>query len=229
MPTKNKTINPKQKKFCDIYLSTNNIKKAIDEAGYKVSSPSRVFETVEVGKYLVGKGISKQKINKLIFEGKRPTNNLTMKELKFCNFYLASGDINQSAIEAGYAISKHGHADIVRRKHIVNYLKERRRQMEEITDMDVAFKLKKLAILINSVIGKDESEVDKKYASLALTAIEIANEMQGHNAPRSTIIQAATEDVDFIKLRTLTFELLEKKRNKEIEHARTIEHQQEPK
>lgn len=229
MPAKNNILNAKQKKFCDVYLSTNNLKKAIDEAGYKVSSPSRIFEAVAVGKHLISKGISREKISKLILDGKVPTVNLTMKELKFCNLYLASGDINRSAIKAGYAISRHGHADIVRRKHIVNYLKERRKKMESNTNVTAARLIGKLSSIVDSVVGDNKDEVDKEYASLAISAIKTINDMMGYNAPQSTIVQNVGEDSDMKKLRELTFRLLEKKRQEEKNHGSAIEYKPEPK
>lgn len=216
MSAKNNILTEKQKKFCDVYIATRNAERAKKEAGYEVAGTRRIFEFAEVESYLLKRGISKEHIDAQIRDGKHETKNLTMRELQFCNLYLATGDINKAAIESGYTINSHAHADIAKRKHIIAYLKERRQKMEHITNIDFAWKVKKLVSIINAII--DDQGIDKPYMSTAITAIKTLNDMQGHNATVSYVPASYVEDEDIKKIRELTFKILEEKRN-----ARAIE------
>jgi phage terminase small subunit len=218
MPTKNKELTDKQKKFCKTYLATKDINKSMEAAGYKANA-SEVFKLIQVYKHLVKNGIPEEHIQKCIKQNKPDTTNLTMKELKFCNLYLACGNINKSALEAGYSIDRHGHAEIILRPHIVNYLKKRRRHMERLTNIDFAWKVDILATLIKNIVNEDG--VDKQYASVVVAAIRTLNDMQGHNSNVSYVPSNYKDDEDVKKIRELTFKILEERKN-----SRTIEYDQ---
>lgn len=211
------SLTRKQKKFCDIFLSTGNAHKAMDEAGYKFGTPTRIFDMTAVGDELRIKGMPQSQLDFLRRANvkKDPNKELTIRELKFCNNYLATGDAKRSFAESGYSLDNHRNrlSEIIKKPKIKKYLNKRKRQMELYTNITFDWKIKKLKAIIEAIVGEEETIIDKDYVGAAITAIKVLNEMQGHNAPTSTIVANINDDDDIKKLRKIALEYLEEKKN----------------
>ena len=85
--------------------------------------------------------------------------------------------------------------------------------MEEYANITFEWKTKKLKAIIDLIVGDNETVMDKSCLGAAIAAIKVLNEMQGHNAPTSTIVASIRDDNDIAKIRTLTLEYLKEKEN----------------
>ena len=212
-------LTEKQKKFCDVFIDSGNIPIAMKNAGYGIEEPTaEIFKEPPVKEHLIKNGYYKSQVELLGNDTRKKTltikyqKRLTPRELNFCNSYLITSDIKKSALYAGYNISNN-YTYILQQKNIKRYLNARKGEMEEYANITFEWKIKKLKSIIDVIVGDNQTILDRSCLGAAIAAIKVLNEMQGHNAPTSTIVANIREDNDVAKIRTLTLEYLKEKEN----------------
>ena len=143
---------------------------------------------------------------------------LTPQQRLFCDNYISSGSIKRAAEIAGYESKVPYH--ILSNKDVKEYLKDKRRRLSNQVGLDFGWKVKRLALIVDGVLGAaadDPTVIDLQYANVAINAISELNRMQGHHADKPMININLNDDLHIKRLREVTAELLEQKR-KEVEY-----------
>lgn len=135
---------------------------------------------------------------------------LTAEQKLFCDNYLLTSDIRKASIAAGY---KGTNYTVLPSYEAKEYLKERRRQLNNSIGLDFWWKAKRLSTIITSVIGngEDPDAVDLQHANIAISAIAELNKMQGHYAPDKSIVVNLEHDEQLKMVNDMTVQLLREK------------------
>lgn len=117
---------------------------------------------------------------------------LTPAQVLFCEAYMAGETPHKSAIIAGYKNPSRASGYLLNCKRIKAYLNK---VLPTKVSVSITFdsKLESLKELIDCSVDKYTKDHTPSHAGVAMKAIEIANTMQGHNAPTQT--QAVTVNV----------------------------------
>ena len=227
--TRPSTITSQQKIFCDVYLKTLVVERAVLEAGYlAVGNWKNQMRSPTVRRYLIHHGLAPRHIDELLKRNRTkkydPMREMTQQQRLFCTYYLSGDDASHAADRAGYQRNKWGRHDMLKIPAVRDYIRKRQKKMEKLTTIDFAWKVKKLVAIIEAVVGEGKKAIDKQYMAVAIGAIKTLNDMQGHNADSSYIPQNVLQDEDIKRVRELTFKILEEKQRN---GQQTIEYQPE--
>lgn len=109
--------------------------------------------------------------------------NLTEKQVKFCEAYIACESMSESARIAGYKSESRAANYLLQCKRIQDYINKRQ---SKIVYAPITFesKLDKLAHIIETTINDDPNQ--SKDFNTGIRAIAEANKMQGHYAAIET-------------------------------------------
>jgi hypothetical protein len=144
---------------------------------------------------------------------------VNIKQRKLCDAFLLTGDIKKSAEIAGYVIKNNnisGPYKVLNSEKAKIYMKDKVNVVNETFKLGVEWKLKKLKNIVDAVVGDKPDEVDKRYASLAISSINEMNRIQGHHAPNSSIMINLETDEHIKRVNEITLQLLQDKKNYEI-------------
>ena len=130
------------------------------------------------------------------------SRDINLKQQRFIENYLKSGNATDALIKSGY---KCKHPDryayqLLNKPQIKLKIEKTREEMSKNSKLTFAFKLEVLHKGINHYVSI--SEYDK-----AAKLIEVSNKMQGHNAPERSISSINVND-DLDTIRQLTEEYL---------------------
>lgn len=134
------------------------------------------------------------------------SKELNLRQQRFLEGYLRNGNASQAVRNAGYQTKypdKYA-SQLLAKPQIKAELEETREKINTKTQLTFEYKLKTLAE------GIDQYTASGDYDK-AGRLIEIANKMQGHNAPDKNV---STTEVDWARVKELTEEgmrLLERK------------------
>ena len=123
--------------------------------------------------------------------------DLTPQQIQFCHAYIAEGVGGIAARIAGYKNPSKAAAYLLATKRIKSYLNK---HLPNNVDCSITFdsKLKRLNDIVDISLDKYKESMTTPHARIAMDAIEIANTMQGHNAPTQsqsvTVNVKATQD-----------------------------------
>ena len=149
---------------------------------------------------------------------KQDFNPLNPKQRAFCDAYLISGDEKRAALEVGYLPKARYCGRMLRMPKIVKYLKTKRSMLDEKLEKGFKWKVDRLTNIIDCILGESPDSIDKQYVNSAISAIAEHNKMCGHHAPSTTIQVNLNDDPSIKRLKEVTNQILEEKRN-----ARQIE------
>ena len=111
-------------------------------------------------------------------------NKLTKKQKKFCNEYMKTGNITQSAINAGYSkdTAYSIGSENLKKPEIILYLKEKQNDEELDIKKEILKRQKTLTDVLEKLLKGDESLGDVRDEvryNLAVKYSEQLNKMQG--------------------------------------------------
>jgi phage terminase small subunit len=117
---------------------------------------------------------------------------LTDKQISFCEAYIAEGLPGVAAKIAGYKSPNRAGGYLLNTKRIRDYIAKRQ---TNYVNCPITFesKLQWLNDIVDTSLNEFKESKKTPLANVAMQAIEIANTMQGHNAPTQT--QAVTVNV----------------------------------
>jgi phage terminase small subunit len=149
---------------------------------------------------------------------KKDYDPLNSKQRAFCDAYLISGDEKQAALEVGYSPKADGCGRMLKMPKIVKYLKTKRSMLDEKLEKGFKWKIDRLTNIIDRILGESPDSIDKQFVNSAISTIAEHNKMCGHYAPSTTIQVNLNDDPSIKRLKEVTNQILEEKRN-----ARQIE------
>lgn len=141
------------------------------------------------------------------------STKLTAEQKLFCDNYLVTNDVKKASIAAGYKS-----ANYMTLNHPASkvYLKERREQLNKAIGLDFWWKAKRLATIVESVMGSGDNPdaVELQYANVAINAISELNKMQGHYAPDKSVVVNLEHDEQLRLVNEMTLKLIREKDQK---------------
>lgn len=124
---------------------------------------------------------------------------LNPKQQRFIDCYIENGgNATQALIQAGYTTRWPDRAAhiLMKKPYIKRKLEEVREKMDSQIEATFVWKVRKLKKIVDTTTDEE----------IAIKAIAELNAMQGHYAPQKKM--TVTADVDIIKLREMTEELM---------------------
>jgi hypothetical protein len=145
------------------------------------------------------------------------TKNLSEDQKTFLDNYLVTASVSKASEAAGYSSNNYL---ILSNPQAKQYLKDKRRRLNNAIGLDFWWKAKRLATIVDSVVGdvNDPNSVDLQHANVAISAIAELNRMQGHHSPEKSIVVNMEQDEQLKLVNDLTMMLIKEKEKKLIEH-----------
>jgi len=143
-------------------------------------------------------------------------NKLSEEQKLFCDNYLVTNDARKASTAAGYLAVNYS---LLSNPSVKDYLKTKRRQLNNSIGLDFWWKAKRLATIVTSVVGngEDPEAVDLQYANVAINAIAELNKMQGHYSPDKSIVVNLEQNEHLKLVNEMTLDLLKEKERKILE------------
>lgn len=134
----------------------------------------------------------------------------------FLDNYLVTNSVSKASKAAGYSGNNY---KILSDPLAKAYLRDKRRQLNNAIGLDFWWKAKRLATIVNSVIGNVDNpgSVDVQHANVAISAIAELNKMQGHYSPDKSIVVNMEQDEQLKLVNDLTMMLIKEKEQKLLE------------
>jgi len=140
-------------------------------------------------------------------------NPLKACEQALCNDYLKTASHTTAARRSDGSFNEVQAKYFLSTKKAINYLTVMRETMSAGVESTYKWKLAKLKTSVESVIGDDKDDVDKKHLSSAISAIGVMNKMEGHEAPTSAVVMNIDQDNYLKRITEVANSIMEEQKN----------------
>ncbi|NHJ41463.1 MAG: hypothetical protein FK731_15640 [Asgard group archaeon] len=136
---------------------------------------------------------------------------LSIKEKKFCEFYLEKENAFSAALAAGYKGSGSG-CRLIKKPEILEYIKNRQVDISHAFTIKFEEKVKKLVDIIEGLTPEEIKSIKPEPARVIIAAIAELNRMQG-DYPAEKRVNAnlnVNTDADLQEIKRIQAQLVEK-------------------